>query len=69
MPLSPEILEPVGRHFGVAHRVLDVLMPEVVLQGSGVVTIIGKLKPAGVSEHVGCALNGILAASRSLRMR
>jgi len=44
-------------------------MPEVVLQGSGVVTIIGKLKPAGVSEHVGCALNGILAASRSLRMR
>jgi len=26
------VLEPVGRHFGVPDRVLDVLVPEVVLQ-------------------------------------
>jgi hypothetical protein len=29
--LSPEILEPVRREFGVAHCVLDILVPEVVL--------------------------------------
>ena len=39
--LSPEILEPIHRHLGVAHRVLDILVAELVLQRSGVVAIIG----------------------------
>ena len=32
-PLSvlPEIAEPIGAHLGVAHRVLNILVPEVVL--------------------------------------
>jgi len=30
----PKVLEPVGRHVGVPDRVLDVLVPEVVLQGA-----------------------------------
>jgi hypothetical protein len=34
---SPKILEPIGRHFGVPDRVLDVLVPEVVLQSPRVV--------------------------------
>jgi hypothetical protein len=32
--------------------VLDVLVPEVVLQGSRVVAIIGQLEPAGMAKHV-----------------
>ena len=47
----PKVLEPVGRHFGVSDRVLDVLVPEVVLQGSRIVTIIGELKPAGMAKR------------------
>ena len=30
----------------------DVLVREVVLQGSRIVTIIGELEPAGVAQHV-----------------
>ena len=31
---------------------LNVLVPEVVLQGPRVVAIIGELEPAGMAEHV-----------------
>ena len=48
----PKVLEPVGRHFGVSDRVLDVLVPEVVLQGARVVAIVGELEPTGVAKHV-----------------
>jgi hypothetical protein len=48
----PKVLEPVGRHFGVADRVLDVLVPEVVLERSRVVAIVGQLKSTGVAKHV-----------------
>ena len=49
----PKVLEPVGCHFGVSDRVLDVLVPEVVLQGPGVVAIVGELEPTGMAQHVG----------------
>jgi hypothetical protein len=39
--LFPEVSEPIRGHFGVSHRVLDVLVPEVVLQRAGVVAIVG----------------------------
>src|SRR5262249_39782658 len=48
----PKVLEPVGRHVGVPDRVLDVLVPEVVLQGARVVAIVGELEPAGMGQHV-----------------
>src|SRR5262245_17985999 len=51
--VPPKILESVGRHFGVSNGVLDVLVPEVVLQGARVVTIVGQLEPAGMAQHVG----------------
>jgi hypothetical protein len=47
--VPPKILESVGRHFGVPDRVLNVLVPEVVLQGPRVVTIIRQLEPAGMA--------------------
>ena len=50
--VPPKVLEPVGRHFGVPDRVLNVLVPEVVLQGPGVMAIIGQFEPAGMAQHV-----------------
>src|SRR5262245_48675773 len=42
----PKVLEPVGRHVGVSDRVLNVLVPEVMLQGPRVVAIVRELEPA-----------------------
>ena len=50
--VPPKVLEAVGRHFGVPDRVLNVLVPELVLQGPRVVAIVGQLEPAGVAKHV-----------------
>jgi hypothetical protein len=47
--VTPEILEPGRRQLGVAHSMLDVLVPEVGLQRAGVVTIVRELEPAGVA--------------------
>ena len=49
---SPKILESVGCHVGVPNGVLDVLVPEVVLEGPRVVAVIRELEPAGMAEHV-----------------
>src|SRR5262245_22040974 len=57
---SPKVLEPVGRQFGVPDRVLDVLVPEVLLQGPRIVAIVGELEPTGMAGWIG---NGSLAAS------
>src|SRR5262249_50326888 len=48
----PEVLEPIWCQLRVAHGVLDVLVPEVMLQRPRVVAVIGKFEPAGVAEHV-----------------
>src|SRR5262245_3850654 len=50
--VSPKILESVGRHFGVSDGVLNVLVPEVMLQGPRVVAVVGQLEPAGMAKHV-----------------
>jgi hypothetical protein len=52
LSVPPEVLEAVGRHFGVPDRVLNVLVPEVVLQGPRVVAIVRKLEPTGMAKHV-----------------
>src|SRR5262245_5353347 len=49
---SPKVLEPVGRHVSVPDGVLNVLVPEVVLQGARVVAIIGQLEPTRMAKHV-----------------
>ena len=53
-PLSvpPKLFEAVGSHFGVPNRVLDVLVPEVVLQGPRIVAIVCQLEPACMAKHV-----------------
>src|SRR5215472_11182715 len=49
---TAKLFEAVGRHFGVSDRVLDVLVPEVVLQRPRVVAIVGELEPTGMAQHV-----------------
>ena len=61
--VPPKVLEPVGRHFGVPDRVLNVLVPEVVLKGPRVVAIIGQLEPTGMAKHVRVDGEWHLAAS------
>src|SRR5262249_61753934 len=50
--VPPKLLESVGRHFGVSDGVLDVLVPEVMLQGPRVVAIVGQLEPTRMVKHV-----------------
>ena len=50
--ISPEVAEPVGRKLGVADGVLDVLVAEIVLQGSGIVPVVGKFIAACMPQHV-----------------
>ena len=68
-PLSvpPKLFEAVGRQFGVPDLVLNVLVPEVMLQGPRVVAVVGQLEAAGMAKQwIG---NGILAASPTRWMR
>ena len=51
--VPPKVLEPVGRHFGVPDRVLNVLVPEVVLQRPRVVAIVRELEPTGMANMWG----------------
>ena len=48
----PEVSKPIRRKLAVSDGVLDVLVAEIVLQGSGIVPIVGKLIPARMSQHV-----------------
>jgi hypothetical protein len=55
--ISKEFLEPQRRQGGVARRILDVAMPEIRLDRSRVVAIVGELVAAGVPQHVGVRLD------------
>ena len=50
--IAPETLEPVHRELRVAHRILDILVPHVELDGSRIVAVVGKLVAAGMPQHV-----------------
>jgi hypothetical protein len=61
-PLPPEVLEPIRRQLGIAHRVLDVLMAQVGLQGSRIMALIGKGESTGVPQHVRMSLEAQLSS-------
>jgi hypothetical protein len=46
--ILPEVPEAGWRKLGVPNRVLDVLVPEVVLRGARVMAVIGEFEAAGV---------------------
>jgi hypothetical protein len=52
-----KLFKPLRRQGGIARRVLNVAMPEISLDRTRVVTVIGELKAAGVAEHVGVGLD------------
>ena len=45
---SPEVLEPLGRQLGMAHRVLDIAVAEVGLQCARIVPLVREREAAGV---------------------
>ena len=48
----PETFEPVRRQFRVPGRVLDIAMPEVMLDGSGILAIVGEFVARRMAQHV-----------------
>ena len=56
--LLPKPLEAVGRQLGVEHRVLDVAVPEIVLDSAGIVAVVGELEPTGMAQHMGMHREG-----------
>lgn len=48
-----EILEASGGQLGVAHRVGNVPVAQVVLDGAGVVAVVRQLEAGPVPQHVG----------------
>ena len=67
--VPPKVLEPVGRHVGIPDRVLNVLVPEVVLQGRVSWPSFANLNPQAWRSMCGRIGNGILAASPTRWMR
>ena len=51
--IRPKGGEALGAQLGIADGVLNILVPQVVLNRSGIVAVIGQLKARGVAEHVG----------------
>jgi hypothetical protein len=67
--ISKKFLESLRRQGGIAHRILNVAVSEIRLDGTRVVAIVGELVTAGVAEHVwACALmpSSAAAAARSI---
>ena len=52
LSILPKILEPLRRELGVAHRVHDVLVAEVVLQRARVASVVRELVAGRVPQHV-----------------
>jgi hypothetical protein len=48
----PKSLEPIRRQRGVAHRRGDRAVPQIMLDRSGVLTVVGQLVAAAVAQHV-----------------
>jgi hypothetical protein len=48
----PKPLEPIGRQLGVEHRVLDIAVPEVMLDGTGIVAVVGELEPTRLGRLI-----------------
>ena len=53
---SPEVFEPIRCKLTISDCVLDVLVPEIRLQRSGVVTVISQLETTCMAEHVRVSL-------------
>src|SRR2546428_12248789 len=48
----PEITKPMGCQFGVAHRVLNMAVPEILLNGAGIDAFVREVKATRMAEHM-----------------
>jgi len=55
---APKGLEPGRGEFGITNRVLDVLVPEIGLKGTGIVALGSQREPTGMPQHVWVRLEG-----------
>jgi hypothetical protein len=53
LSIPKKLLEPLRRQSGIARRILDVAMPEIGLDRTRVVAVVGELVTAGMPQHVG----------------
>ena len=58
MSLTPDVFEAIGRELGIANRVLDILVPEISLNGAGIDAFFSQSEPARVPEHMGMDFEG-----------
>src|SRR4051812_25341528 len=63
----PEPVEPGRRQFGITNGVLDILVPEIVLDRAGVVPGVSKFEPDTVPQHVRVHLEREIDAFRGAR--
>ena len=61
--LAPKVFEPRRCQLGIAHRVLDILVAEVGLQGARVVPIVREFITAGMPQHMRMRLEAQLRQS------
>src|SRR5262249_23768286 len=54
----PEITKPLGGQFRVAHRVLNMAMPEILLDGAGIDAFVREVKATGMAQHMGMDRKG-----------
>ena len=50
--IAPEILEPICRQFSVAGGMLNVAVPQIMLDRPRVLPVVGQLVAGGVAQHV-----------------
>ncbi len=50
--ICPKILEPLRAQLRVAYGVMDILVPQVVLDRPGIMPVIGQLETGGMPQHV-----------------
>lgn len=48
----PKTFKPTRANLGVRHGILDILVSKIILDASGILAIIGQLKPARMSQYV-----------------
>jgi hypothetical protein len=66
--ILPKIFKPLGGQFCVSCRVLNVAMPEPLLNGSRIVPIMRQLKATSVAQHVRVHGEGKLDATDQLSL-
>jgi hypothetical protein len=51
--IVPEVGKPMGRQRRVTNGMLNIAMPQVLLDGPGIHAFVGEIKTAGMPEHMG----------------